>query len=90
VHELIGVYSGRIHDDADVGVVWKRDAVREIVEHGVRPENPWVAPLEVPLSSLTEPPLLPKRSAAFPVAYRFLQRSAAAWDRWATGQVPWW
>jgi hypothetical protein len=59
VHELIGVYSGRIHDGADVGIVWKRDAVREIVEHGVRPENPWVAPLEVPLPSLTEPPLLP-------------------------------
>ena len=60
VHELIGAYSGRIHDAADVGIVWKRNAVREIVEHGVRPEKPWVAPLEVPLPALTEPPLLPK------------------------------
>jgi hypothetical protein len=59
VHEFIGVYSGRIHDCADLGVVWKRDAVREIVEHGVRPENPWVAPLEVPLPSLTDPPMSP-------------------------------
>lgn len=55
VHELIGVYSGRIHDCADVGIVWKRDAVREIVGHGVRPEKPWVAPLEVPLPPLPEP-----------------------------------
>jgi Trypsin-like peptidase domain len=65
VHEFIGVYSGRIHKDSDVGVVWKRDAVREIVEHGVqpsepgsRPEHPWVPPLEVPLASLTEPSAL--------------------------------
>lgn len=38
VQELIGVYSGRLHNDSDIGVVWKRDAVREIVEHGVQPE----------------------------------------------------
>jgi Trypsin-like peptidase domain len=60
LHELIGVYSGRIHNDADVGIVWKRDAVREIVEHGVQPDKPWVPPLEVSLPSLTE------SSALFP------------------------
>jgi hypothetical protein len=58
VHELIGIYSGRIHDDADVGVVWKRDAVREIIENGTQPDKPWVPPLDVPLSSLTEPSVL--------------------------------
>jgi hypothetical protein len=58
VHELIGVYSGRIHEDSDIGVVWKRDAVREIVEYGIRPEQPWVPPLEVPLSALTDPSAL--------------------------------
>jgi len=65
VHEFIGVYSGRIHKDSDVGVAWKRDAVRQIVEHGVqppepgtRPERPWVPPLEVPPTSLTEPSAL--------------------------------
>jgi hypothetical protein len=58
VHEFIGVYSGRIHQDSDIGVVWKRDAVREIVEHGTRPEHPWVPPLQVPLSALTEPSAL--------------------------------
>jgi hypothetical protein len=47
------------------GVVWKRDAAREIVEHGTRPpepgpgpERPWVPPLEIPLSTLTEPSAL--------------------------------
>jgi hypothetical protein len=59
VHELIGIYSGRIHEDSDIGVVWKRDAVQEIVEHGKRPEQPWVPPLEVPLSALTDPSACP-------------------------------
>ena len=59
VQELIGVYSGRINDDSDVGVVWKRDAVREIVEDGIvrelgaGPEHPWVPPLEKEKSELT-------------------------------------
>lgn len=64
VHEFIGVYSGRIHKDSDIGVVWKRDAVREIVEHGMQPEpgkgpeHPWVPPLEIPLAALTDPSAL--------------------------------
>jgi hypothetical protein len=64
VQELIGVYSGRLHQDSDIGVVWKRDAVREIVEHGVQPElgmgseHPWVPPLAVEMSALTEPDAL--------------------------------
>jgi hypothetical protein len=70
MHELIGVYSGRIHEDSDIGVVWKRDAVREIVESGTGPEHPWVPPLEIPLSTLTEPSALssgtPAGAAATP------------------------
>ncbi len=64
VQELVGVYSGRIHKDSDIGIVWKRDAVREIVEHGVQPEpgtgpeHPWVPPLEVEVSALTDPSAL--------------------------------
>jgi hypothetical protein len=64
VQEFIGVYSGRIHKDSDIGVVWKRDAVREIVEHGIRPEQPWVPPLEVPLAELTEPSALSSGTSA--------------------------
>lgn len=42
---LVGVYSGRIQEDSDVGIVWKRSALEAVVEHGVRPDK-WVAPLE--------------------------------------------
>jgi len=70
LHELIGVYSGRLHKESDIGVVWKRDAVREIVERGVRPElgagpeHPWVPPLEIPMSKLTEPAALSSPTGA--------------------------
>lgn len=70
VHEFIGVYSGRIHKDSDIGVVWKRDAVREIVEQGMQPEpgngpeHPWVPPLEIPLHALTSPSALSSGSPA--------------------------
>ncbi|GAA5031864.1 hypothetical protein GCM10023258_30430 [Terrabacter aeriphilus] len=42
---LVGVYSGRIRDDSDVGIVWERTALEEVVERGTRPDV-WVAPLE--------------------------------------------
>lgn len=32
--EFFGVYSGRISSESDLGRVWRRDAVREIVEGG--------------------------------------------------------
>jgi hypothetical protein len=57
MHEFIGVYSGRIHKDSDIGVVWKRGAVREIIESKMFGDI-WVPPLEVPLSTLTEPAAL--------------------------------
>lgn len=34
---LLGVYSGRINEESDLGFVWKARAVREIVEGSVRP-----------------------------------------------------
>lgn len=38
---LHGVYSGRIDDrDLDVGLVWRTDCIREIVERGTRPTEP--------------------------------------------------
>lgn len=46
---LVGVYGGRIHRDSDIGIVWKRSLVEELVERGVTPDQPTVAPLEIPL-----------------------------------------
>lgn len=34
--QLFGVYSGRINDQSDLGIVWKVNAVREIIESGAR------------------------------------------------------
>jgi hypothetical protein len=42
---LVGVYSGRIHDDSDIGIVWKRRALEEIIVAGQPPSNLTVAPL---------------------------------------------
>lgn len=36
VERLLGVYSGRINHESDLGFVWKAEAVRRIVEAGVR------------------------------------------------------
>lgn len=35
VEQFLGVYSGRINEQSDLGFVWKASAVREIVEGGV-------------------------------------------------------
>lgn len=40
VERLLGVYSGRINDQSDLGFVWKAQVVRDIIERGVR--NPAV------------------------------------------------
>jgi len=49
---LVGVYGGRIHSDSDVGIVWKRSLVEDLVERGVYPLLPTVAPLQVPVSTI--------------------------------------
>lgn len=36
IQSLLGVYSGRIHEDADIGVVWRREVITELLEGGVR------------------------------------------------------
>lgn len=36
VEELLGVYSGRINEQSDLGFVWKRTAISRIVESGVQ------------------------------------------------------
>lgn len=41
---LLGVYSGRISDDSDLGYVWKTTAIREILTQGVRGNGDLVDP----------------------------------------------
>ncbi|WP_433718663.1 trypsin-like peptidase domain-containing protein [Microbacterium laevaniformans] len=41
VWQLLGVYSGRISDESDLGKVWKLSAVREVVEHGAADDFEW-------------------------------------------------
>jgi len=60
---LVGVYSGRIHEDSDVGIVWKRSAVEEVVLRGVRPDRPLVTELAVPPEGLV--PHLPGWAGAW-------------------------
>jgi len=35
VEELLGIYSGRIHRDSDLGFVWRTSVIRDILERGV-------------------------------------------------------
>ena len=44
VDELLGVYSGRINDQSDLGFVWKTEALAEIIEGGRRGPRPTVGP----------------------------------------------
>jgi hypothetical protein len=39
VAELQGVYSGRINEESDIGIVWKREVIQEIIESRVRGNN---------------------------------------------------
>jgi hypothetical protein len=32
--ELLGVYSGRVNEESDLGIVWKKDALRAVVDNG--------------------------------------------------------
>lgn len=36
VWKLLGVYSGRISEESDLGVVWRREVIAEIIDGGVR------------------------------------------------------
>ena len=49
---LAGIYSGRIHKDSDLGIVWKRPALERIIASGVIPVAPSVSPLTVDAESL--------------------------------------
>jgi hypothetical protein len=48
----VGIYSGRIHKDSDLGIVWKRPALEQIIASGVVPVAPSVSPLAVDPKSL--------------------------------------
>lgn len=37
--KLLGVYSGRLNEESDLGMVWRLDAVQAVIEGGVRPES---------------------------------------------------
>lgn len=39
VEKFIGIYSGRINKESDLGFVWKAAAVGDVVERGVRPQS---------------------------------------------------
>jgi hypothetical protein len=47
---LLGVYSGRLHEDSDIGVVWKRSVIDDILTNGGRPDEPNVSELEISCS----------------------------------------
>lgn len=32
VHRFVGIYSGRIRDESDIGMVWKASAIRELID----------------------------------------------------------
>ena len=32
ITKFAGIYSGRIHKDSDIGMVWKRSAILELIE----------------------------------------------------------
>ncbi|MDQ4126252.1 MAG: serine protease [Actinomycetota bacterium] len=36
VTDLLGIYSGRISEESDLGVVWKSSVIREIIDEGVQ------------------------------------------------------
>jgi hypothetical protein len=36
IEDFVGVYSGRISEESDLGFVWKSAAIREVIEGGVR------------------------------------------------------
>ena len=44
--DLVGVYSGRTHPDSDIGMVWKRSVVADIIAARRRPVGPDVNPLD--------------------------------------------
>jgi len=37
VEVLMGVYSGRVNEESDLGFVWNKDVIKRIVDHGQRP-----------------------------------------------------
>jgi S1-C subfamily serine protease len=39
VDQLLGIYSGRINSESDLGMVWRVDALREIIDAGERPSS---------------------------------------------------
>jgi S1-C subfamily serine protease len=39
VHRLVGVYSGRINAESDLGIVWRLSVVEDLVRSGVRPPD---------------------------------------------------
>jgi hypothetical protein len=51
---LLGVYSGRLHQDSDIGVVWKRSVIDDILTNGVRPGDPLVSELEIDVEAAAD------------------------------------
>lgn len=56
---LVGIYTGRLHEDSDLGVVWKKSALQELLDHGSRPAALSVAELQIPISAAADPDMCP-------------------------------
>jgi hypothetical protein len=37
--EFLGVYSGRINEQSDLGIVWRKSALCDVIDHGVTPTS---------------------------------------------------
>lgn len=52
---LLGVYTGRLNPESDLGVVWKRSVIDDIIAESSRPHAPSVASLQILLSAAADP-----------------------------------
>jgi len=43
--ELLGVYSGRVNDESDLGFMWRPDAIREVIDGQKRATNQSLIPI---------------------------------------------
>ena len=42
--EFVGIYSGRIHKDSDLGMIWKARAIAQLISHIENEDIPEEAP----------------------------------------------
>ncbi|MBA8683928.1 trypsin-like peptidase domain-containing protein [Stenotrophomonas tumulicola] len=57
--EFIGIYSGRIHKDSDIGMVWKSIAIRELISFIENPAS-WQTQITTTFTSTNIPLITPR------------------------------